>query len=134
MLTGGDVDVDFPKVYGFLQQNNEASIFIPICNCNDKCEGEEFRRVYFSTQGFPKMVNGTSGFSPPPWQEKIQRINNNFPTESSLLEIKNMSVKYIVFEKDIYVKYYKKDVLNTLLKNKNIKLIKVFDNTYVFEL
>lgn len=124
----------FPKVYSFLSGRVGASIFIPVCNWNDKCGSEEFLRVYYSDQGFPQMVNGTSGFSPPAWQKEIQAINNNFPDSSSLNLVKRTGAKYIVFEKITWDKYFKSDPLPALESNRNLKLIKKFDNTYVFEL
>jgi len=124
----------FPEVYSFLKENPKPAIFIPVCNWNDKCGSEEFLRVYYSDQGFPQMVNGTSGFSPPAWQNEIQTINNNFPSSLSLNLIKQTGAKYIIFEKSTWDKYFKFDPLPSLESNKNLKLIRKFDNTYVFEL
>lgn len=125
---------NFPKVYNYISKQNSPAIFMPICNWNDKCAGEEFKRVYYSISGYPMMINGTSGFSPPKWQNKIQNINTKFPSEESLFSIKKMGVNYIVFENDIWKKYGNKEVLDQLKINKELKLIKQFDNTYVFEL
>lgn len=125
---------NFPKVYSFLADKKDASIFLPICNWNDKCTGEEFLRVYYSTQGFPQMINGTSGFSPVEWQSKIQKINSEFPSDESLSLIKKTGVKYVVFENDIWRKYSSKDVLNEFKSIAGLRLIKQFDNTYVFKL
>ena len=124
----------FPEVYSFLKENPKPAIFIPVCNWNDKCGSEEFLRVYYSDQDFPQMVNGTSGFSPPAWQNEIQTINNNFPSSLSLNLIKQTGAKYIIFEKSTWDKYFKFDPLPSLESNKNLKLIRKFDNTYVFEL
>lgn len=125
---------NFPKAYSFIASTNKPAIFMPICNWNDKCGAEEFLRIYYSTNGFPKMVNGTSGFSPPVWQKTIQEINREFPNDKSLILIKKTGVKYIVFEGDIWQKYGFKNVLDELKTNNKLKLIKQFDNTYVFEL
>lgn len=129
---------EFPKVYNYIGNLNSPSIFIPICNWNDKCSSEEFKRLYFSTIGFPRMVNGASGFSPPPWEKTTSEINTNFPNKKSLLQIKSLGVKQIVFEKETYNKYFEKEkskkVLGDLNNNKKLRLIKKFDNTYVFEL
>lgn len=125
---------EFPKVYSWLSENKKPAIFIPICNWNDKCSGEEFWRLYYSSLGFPVMVNGSSGFSPPEWQGIIQKINREFPNESSLTLVKQTGARYIVFEEDIWNKYENIDVLGLLMQNKKLKLIKQFDNTYVLEL
>lgn len=125
---------EFPKVYSFISSINKPVIFIPICNWNDKCGTEEFWRVYYSTQGFPKMVNGTSGFSPPIWQQTIQEINRTFPSDTSLDLIKKTGANYIVFEEGVWRKYGFENILDELKMNKQLKLIKQFDNTYVFEL
>lgn len=125
---------NFPKVYNYISMQNSPSIFIPICNWNDKCTGLEFNRVYYSISGYPKMVNGTSGFSPPQWQKTIQEINNSFPGDSSLKTIKRMGARYVIFEKKAWEKYYSRPVLDELINNSKVKLIKQFDNIYVFEL
>lgn len=132
---------NFPKVYEFLKDKNETSIFIPICNWNYNCGHEELRRVYFSTLGFPRTVNGASGFSPPPWEKRTNQIMTDFPSQKTLELIKNQNVRYLVFEKDKYEIYFSKhngnpseQVLTGLMRSKELELIGQFDNTYVFEL
>lgn len=125
---------NFPKVYRYLSAINKPAIFMPVCNWNDKCGAEEFWRVYYSTDGFPRMINGTSGFSPPVWQKRIQEINNTFPSDKSLSLINEEGVEYVVFESNTWQKYGYKNILDELRTNNRLRLIKQFDKTYVFRL
>lgn len=128
---------EFPRAYSFLEDKMESAVFIPLCNWNDECAPEEFFRIYYSTKGFPRIANGVSGFSPPPWEKWVAEINKEFPNNRSLQSIKEKGIKYIIFEKDIYNKYFGKntdEVLNLLLKHPQLQEVEQFDNTYVFEL
>lgn len=134
---------DFPKVYAWLNSTpkNSAYINMPIYNWNSPNSSAEFKREYYSTLNFRKSVNGYSGFSPAKWQRNAIYLFNNFPSKNSVFKIKSMNVNYLIVNKDEYDFLFSQNkylfgngnkVIQTLNSNLSIKLIKKFDNTYIY--
>lgn len=90
---------NFPKIYYFIKNLPQQSVIaeFPIYNWSTYplLNSENFRE-YYGTLSFRKTINGASGFSPPPWQIKINYLVNNFPKNNSLQLLKNMGVNYII--------------------------------------
>jgi hypothetical protein len=88
------------------------------------------------------MVNGYSGFSPPPWQEFITFMTKSFPQQKSIDKLQEMGVNYIIIDKTMFNKEYtfnhgkyKGDTIVTALKkNHSVSFIKTIDNYIIFEI
>lgn len=95
----------FPRAYEYLRAlpKNTKIVEMPIYNWNMfPYSSIELKRVYFSTYHKKTMINGASGFSPPPWQEMVRELFVSFPSEESLRKLKSLGVEYIVVHKDEY--------------------------------
>jgi hypothetical protein len=141
---------NFPAVYSWLQTTPQDTkiIEMPIYNWNmwPHTQQDLFRQ-YYSTVHFRKMVNGASGFSPPPWQTMIIDLLIEFPNEKSLAQLRNLDIDYIIVHKDQYdilhkekysvEKHYFEDgehIIEHLSKNSSVRLVKKFGNDYIYEL
>lgn len=137
---------NFPKIYSWLQKTPKDSkiIEMPIYNWNMwPYTRNELVRQYYSTTYFRKMINGYSGFSPPPWQNMITEILSKFPKDNSLAMLKKMNINYIIVHKKEYDILYKdkfkingiaiKDG-NSVIQylKKSLKFINKFDEDYIF--
>ncbi|MGI8419346.1 MAG: hypothetical protein ACR2LN_01740 [Candidatus Levyibacteriota bacterium] len=141
---------NFPAVEQWLTTTPmEATIIeVPLYNWNMfPYANIEFWRMYYSTIHFRRTVNGGGGFTPPAWQKMAYSLDATFPSEESLKIIKHMKVKYIIVHAkefdQLHVDKYKinhkilpsgKELINELLKDKSIHLIKRFNNDYVFQI
>lgn len=141
---------DFPKVYAWLNKTPKetAIIEMPIFTWNmQPYVFNENWRLYYSTMHFRNMINGASGFSPFPWQDFAIKILKEFPSDNSILELKRKKVNLIIFHKKEYDDLNKnnfslsgkkidngKTLLDALIKNPNLELIRIFDQDYVFKI
>jgi hypothetical protein len=133
---------DFPQVYSWLNTTpkNSAVIIMPIYNWNMAYPGEEMKREYFSTENFRRTVNGYTGFSPPPWQELLTRLHEDFPNDKSIKEIRSLGVDYIIVDKSMYDKGFKEKkekvngsfIIDKLKKSSSLKFVKKLDSYYIF--
>lgn len=133
----------FPKVYSWLATTPKDTnvIFMPIYNWDQfPYTQQEIWREYYSTIEYRNMVNGYSGFSPPPWQALVKNLYTNFPDKQSILVIKKLGIKYIIVNKNQYdILYNDKqktitgdEIIDMLEKNTSLKLVKQFGEDYVF--
>lgn len=133
---------EFPSVYSYIKTLPEDTVIIemPIYNWNMlPYSREELLREYFSTLHFKKMVNGGSGFSPPPWQELVKEILFEFPSPKSITLLKAMKVNYIIVHNDQYKmltqnKFRIRESLDLLRKNKDLILIGKFGNDTLYKI
>lgn len=134
---------DFPKVDYWLTStpNDSVVLHMPIYNWGSwPFTQNEIWREYYSTIHFRKMVNGYTSFSPPKWQEFIRTMDDEFPNENSLKEIKDLGIDYIIVDKDLYDKSFAakqqkingNDVIKSLNGNSSLTLVKKFDDVYIF--
>jgi hypothetical protein len=134
---------DFPKVYSWLNTTPKetAIIELPIYNWGSwPYTQEELWREYYGTLHFRKTVNGYTGFSPPPWQNLINTINDDFPSKKSIQLIQKLGVTYLIVDKDLYDKEYNNklikisgsNIIELLRKDSSLHLVQEFDNQYVF--
>lgn len=133
----------FPSLYTWLQTipQNTSIIILPMYNWNMSGASVEMRREYYSTIEFRPMANGYSGFSPPPWQNFISMLQKNFPDEQSLKQIQALDIKEVIIDKDQYDSDYKNHlssangstVINKLLHNHSLKLVKTVGHFYIFQ-
>ncbi|HSW88315.1 MAG TPA: hypothetical protein VLG12_04080 [Candidatus Saccharimonadales bacterium] len=133
----------FPKVYAWLATTPKDTkiIIMPIYNWNKfQYTGQEMWREYYSTIEFRKMVNGYSGFSPPPWQTLVEDQYKNFPENNTIATLKNLGINYIIVDKDAYNLLYKdkqknstgEEIIAILRKNTAVKFFRKFGEDYVF--
>ncbi|OGG19727.1 hypothetical protein A2721_01070 [Candidatus Gottesmanbacteria bacterium RIFCSPHIGHO2_01_FULL_47_48] len=90
---------DFPPEQAWLVNNyvGEPIIQFPLYNWSDQPEfGLETLREYYSTIHFHPMVNGFSGYSPKPWEERVKWLQKNFPSEESLSYLQNLGIKLVL--------------------------------------
>lgn len=141
---------DFPEVYSWLNTTPQETKIIefPIYVWNmHPYVFDENMREYYSTMHFRKMVNGASGFSPPPWQDLVTNLLITFPNEKSINKLKALKINYIIVHKNEYNVLYKNNyiiqnirikdgetIIKELSKNKSVRLIKRFEDDFVFEL
>ena len=108
---------------------------------------EELKREYYSTLHFRKMINGASGFSPPPWQKLVVGLMMTFPNSEAIDTLTKLRVSYII----VHTKEYdmlrrnsfavrKKnitsgsDIVRELNNNKRSRLVKRIDADYIYEI
>ena len=141
---------DFPPVYAWLATTpkDTAIIELPIYNWNMWPQTQaELLREYYSTIHFRRTVNGYSGFSPPPWQVLVSDMLTKFPSRQTITQLHDMGVDYVIIHTDDYDRAHNdklivnkkrilsgKEILTQIKKYPQLKLIKQFDNTYVFAL
>ncbi|MEN9407805.1 MAG: hypothetical protein RLZZ455_1021 [Candidatus Parcubacteria bacterium] len=142
--------IEFPKVYEVVKKldTNAAIIEMPIYNWSmAPYSTQELMRVYYSSVHNLKMVNGASGFSPPPWQRQVTDLLQKFPSESSLRRMKSLGIKYIIVHSREYATLKNDgyrvlgtemqagdDVVKSLMLSKKVRLIQQVDQDYIFML
>ena len=134
---------NFPKIYSWMATSPPETPFIilPIYNWNmQPYVGQELYREYYSTIEFRPMVNGYSGFSPPPWQEFIGYMHKKFPDNKSVLKLHALGVRYIIIDKNSYDQEHKVDnhvpagnnIISELRTRNNLTFIKNEGNYFIF--
>lgn len=140
---------DYPNVYGYIATlpANAAIIEMPIYNWNFLPYGmQEQMRLLYSTQHYRKMVNGTSGFSPPEWQEHIIDLYYHFPNQQTINYLKSINVAYVIVHGNEYQMLFNKNffvngiaprswesINAQIMKTKQLKLIKKIQADYIYQ-
>ncbi|MDP3940702.1 MAG: hypothetical protein Q8Q49_00170 [bacterium] len=141
---------EFPEVYQFLsnQAPKEVIVEMPIYNWNMAPYATiELTRVYYSAIHKKKMINGASGFSPPPWQQLVGNLHETFPSEDTLSLLKTKGVTLIIVHVSEYDRLHEdgfkvgagvlldgKDVVSILDGKKSVKMVKRFGSDYVYRI
>lgn len=141
---------EFPKEHIWLNTTPKDTKYIemPIYNWDMYDYATiELWRLYYSSINYRRTVNGGGGFTPPAWQKMIYELNESFPSDKTILKLKNMNINYIIIHKEQYDKLntakftvYSKQVengeqiLKQINKNKNLKLIEKFGDTYIYKI
>lgn len=139
---------EFPKVYELVKRLDENAVMIemPIYNWSmAPYSTQELMRVYYSSIHNVKMVNGASGFSPPPWQRQVTELLQKFPTESSLRRMRSLGIKYIIVHSAEYNRLRSEGyrvsgvrmrdgdaIVRELLSMKQVKYIQRDGQDYIF--
>ncbi len=133
---------EFPKVFDWLNETPQSAkvIIMPAYNWNMFYSGDEIMRDYYSTSNFRRTVNGYTGFSPPPWQDLLVNLQNNFPNQESVNLLKKLGINYIVIDKKGYDKSFKdkqlkidgQTVVNDLKNNTSFGIVKEFGDFTLF--
>lgn len=140
----------FPPIYHYLKTLPKDTVIVemPIYNWNVMpYSTKELDRVYYSTFHQKKTVNGASGFSPPPWQTMALRLLKDFPSMSTIQELRKIGVNYIVIHDEEYDLLKKEDfrmldkkvdegedIVARVEKVKGIKMVKQFNKDYLFQI
>ncbi|MBI2443496.1 MAG: hypothetical protein HYV40_06375 [Candidatus Levybacteria bacterium] len=140
----------FPPVYSYIRSlPSEATIVeMPIYNWNmAPYSTRELERVYFSTYHGKKMLNGASGFSPPPWQEDVTELLRTFPSRKSIVRLKRLEIRYIVLHAAEYDRLNKdkfmvsgtnirsgNSILDSLQQERAVKRMNRFGDDYIFKI
>lgn len=123
---------NYSPVYKWLKnQEGDAVLELPIYTSGDSSKYPlEFYRMLYSLYHKKNLVNGASGFDPPPRQSLVKDINEEFP--SSILERKlsEMGVDYLVLHKN----QYEKEKLREITVWGAKKIVYEDKNTLVFKL
>lgn len=139
-----------PKLYSWLKTTpaTTSTIEMPIYNWNmQPYVSSELWREYYSTIDFRPAVNGTSGFTPPPWQNMVINLMSSFPSDATVNQLNKLGVNLIIIHKAEYDKLYNNHylvqnkripngtaVINFLASNPKVELVKILDNDYVYRL
>lgn len=135
---------DFPKIYSWMAGTQADSKFIIIPAYTWSMQpnvGNELYREYFSTSDFRPMVNGYSGFSPPPWQNFISTLHENFPNKTSVNLLQSIGIQYVIIDNGQYNREYKMHqskysgemIVSQLKKNKNFLFVENLNNFSIFQ-
>lgn len=129
---------EYPEVYTWLMtQPGKVILEMPIYSWRDSVliKKESFRELY-SLKHNKKMVNGTTGFTPPPFEKFVEYMREDFPSDESLLVIKKILVDYLIIHenefKDLWPEGYQKK-LEFLNKHGNLKELYRGDQNVVYE-
>lgn len=90
--------------------------------------------MLYNTVHWKRMVNGIHTVYPIGYHEQFELLKT-FPSDESLERIKELNITYVVFHKSIPIHGWEKidREKETLLRtNKNIRILKEFDNAYIF--
>lgn len=126
-----------PAVYQWLDSTPKDSsvIFLPIYNWNMWPNTQrELWRQYYGTLHFKRMVNGYSGFSPPPWQASIQFLTDKFPNAIAITYLKQQGIDYVVIDTKAYGEQGLQEINDELYKNKSLYKVAVFKDYTVYKL
>ncbi len=101
---------DFPYEHKLLVQSPKDTTYVemPMYVWNmQPYVIEETKRQYYSTLHFRRSLNGASGFTPPPWEEKAYWLLQNFPNKNSINTLKNFKITYVIVHLDEYQQMYR---------------------------
>ena len=99
---------EFPEVYHWLSTtpSDSSVIILPAYNWDSPFSGDEIMRQYYLIAHFRRIVNGYSGFSPPPWQDLLATLQQDFPDDATLKHLHDLGVDYIVIDEEGYDKSF----------------------------
>jgi hypothetical protein len=140
----------FPPVYSYLNslKNTNAVIHLPWYNWDVlPYSHDEQMRMYYSTVNFIPMVNGGSGFSPPPWQKDAKNFAAQFPNAESIEWLRKNIISVLVLHKKDYDMLSQKNVsmsgkkvpsgdemMQQLTQYPNITILKILGDDVVYQL
>jgi hypothetical protein len=118
-----------PKVYRWLaeQPGDGPVVELPISDWGD------FRRVYYSTYHWKKLVNGASGYFPDLYRE-LQMRCRHFPSAQALADLENLGVRYAVVDVDALEAESAGAQDRLAALGERLRLVESFDRTRVYEL
>jgi len=141
---------DFPLVYSWVAKTPKEAVLIELPVYNWYMApyiNNQRMRQFYSTQHFRKTVSGTSGFSPPPWQQFVEETVSEFPSSASLRKLKQKHIQYLLVYKKEYdelanVSYQVrnkkipngKSVISSLNTSDLVTYIQTFDDVYVYKI
>jgi len=126
---------DIPDVYKWL--SNESGEFtiveLPTGNMRANTLDYDTKYMYYSTYHWKKLMNGYSGFFPPKYLEILELLQT-FPSHESISVLKSLQIKYVIIHSGDLDQDRWNDMKNEIdINYKDLKLVKVFDQDYVYE-
>lgn len=140
---------DFPFEHKFLMQSPKDTAYVemPMYVWNmQPYVIEETKRQYYSTLHFRRSLNGASGFTPPPWEERTYWLLQNFPNSKSIDMLKKLEIKYVIVHLDEYQQMYEDNFspqgrrvksaekMVNELSGSELKLEKIVGDTHIYTL
>ena len=131
---------NIPDVYKWL--SNESGDFavaeLPMIYVDHIESGTDLYKntkyMYYSTYHWKKLVNGYSGFTPD-YHIGIIYILKTFPSNESIDLLQHFGVKYVIVHKEEIMPSTWNYIDNNIKNYQdNVRLIKVFDQDYVYEI
>jgi len=112
----------------------EKQLMMPYAQLTeDHVYAMETYRIYFSSFHGKRMLNGYSGFFPTVYNDNVNYLEF-FPTPDSMYALKSRHVRYILIHAWQYRKTSWEEIQTNIQTFKELKLIKQFDNDYVYEI
>ncbi|OGM66447.1 hypothetical protein A2962_02965 [Candidatus Woesebacteria bacterium RIFCSPLOWO2_01_FULL_39_61] len=95
---------NYPPVYKWLKDaEGDAVLELPIYTSADGSKYPlEFYRMLYSLYHKKNLVNGASGFDPPPWQNLVKDISEVFPDSILEKRLRETGVDYVIVHKNQY--------------------------------
>jgi hypothetical protein len=115
-----------PPVYRMLSRQPRgvvSEIPVPLLH---QLPGPDAEYAYFSTFHWFPMVNGYSGFYPPSYLERLERLRT-FPSQSAMIQLKRDTVQYVILHASAYLPAEVVEIRSQLLRDGLVVEIGTFD-------
>lgn len=101
------VQAQYPPVYQWLKDQPQGVVLeLPIFTWgSDNFSKNEAWRMLYQTLHNKTLVNGYSGYSPPEWEKLVKRLQDDFPSDKTIQEIKDLGVTYLIIHEDEYERW-----------------------------
>lgn len=125
-----------PEVYRWLvkQHDDIALIELPLPRWEKEVALIECPRVYYSAYHRKKIFNGFSGYSPPLYDEMMNRIQI-LSREQNINDFRDLGIRYIILHSNFYNKEDFERMHSELSSiDNNTKFMGKFEDDYVYEI
>ena len=128
---------DRPPLYTFLARQPDGIVAeFPVPRV-DMLPGHDARYVYMSIFHWKRLVNGYSGYYPPSYIERMERLAT-FPDTGSLAQLRADGVRYVIVHESSYIRAGESGGILTALEREGIRPVaRLYDGwapATVFEL
>lgn len=95
---------DYPREYSWLKnQPDGVMIELPMNSWGaGEASRQEVIRMLYARQHKKVLINGYSGFTPPPWEELVREMKRDFPSAEVITRLERINVDYIMVHMDEY--------------------------------
>jgi len=117
------------------QEKDNISLHLPMGVEWETRINYDILHLFNSRHGFPKIVNGYSGYYPPGYLRLAQALMVDFEPQEDLAELKKFKVDYLIFHFNKFDQWqdYKKETLEKLDNSDNFVLINNFGENYIYQ-
>jgi hypothetical protein len=107
-----------PPLYEFLARQPDGVVAeFPIVQ---GLPAQDARYVYMSTFHWKRLINGYSGYQPPSYIERLQRLST-FPAPDALAELRADGVRYVVIHEGSYIRLADAALIVATLEREGLK-------------